>query len=118
MGRKSLSFKKIWAFCRAAVLARDDYKCVLCGRRGRLEVDHIVPVSVGGARYDTENLQALCRGCHIKKTRSENLRSAERAEWKNFIGEKQNDKRTTIATEDVRGSGRIKPTLGSRGADG
>ena len=112
MGRKPLYSKKIWAFCRAATLARDDYKCVLCGRRGRLEVDHIVPVSVGGARYDTENLQALCRGCHIKKTRSENLKSVERVEWKNFIGEKQNDKSTKASTQNVRGSGRIKPTLG------
>ena len=32
-----------------------------------LEVDHIIPLSKGGAKYDTKNLQVLCRSCHIIK---------------------------------------------------
>jgi len=33
-----------------------------------LDVDHVVLLSRGGDPYDLENLQALCRGCHIAKT--------------------------------------------------
>lgn len=41
---------------------------------GRLEVDHVVPLVAGGAVYDPDNLQALCRDCHIAKTAAENRR--------------------------------------------
>lgn len=46
--------------------------CEVCLREGRVEpakiVDHIVEIKDGGARYDTDNLQALCDACHNKKT--------------------------------------------------
>jgi 5-methylcytosine-specific restriction endonuclease McrA len=29
-----------------------------------VEVDHIVPLSEGGAPYDRENLRGVCRPCH------------------------------------------------------
>ena len=49
-----------------------------------MEVDHIAPLKAGGAPYDLDNLQALCRRCHIQKTAVENKRApkndAER-EW-------------------------------------
>jgi len=32
------------------------------------DVDHIIPLSQGGERLDPDNLQALCRRCHNKKT--------------------------------------------------
>ena len=32
------------------------------------EVDHIIPISDGGARLDENNLQAACRRCHRWKT--------------------------------------------------
>lgn len=37
---------------------------------GSATVDHIVPLPEG-KKYDWDNLQALCRGCHAKKTRQE-----------------------------------------------
>ena len=36
-------------------------------------VDHIVPLSIGGARLDRENLMCLCFRCHDRKTRYERL---------------------------------------------
>ncbi len=48
-------------------------KCELDGVvREATEVDHIVPIAFGGLKYDTKNLQALCKSCHSKKTASEN----------------------------------------------
>ena len=51
---------------RAQVFARDKMRCVACATRDNLEVDHIVPVSLGGTGT-IENLQTLCRSCNRKK---------------------------------------------------
>ena len=54
---------------RFAIMARDGYRCVKCGRSGRhfdLEIDHIIPIAKGGkSTYD--NLQTLCHKCNVKK---------------------------------------------------
>ena len=47
---------------------------------GRMEVDHVIPLDKGGDPWDLANLQALCRDCHIKKTRRENRRTPTPAE--------------------------------------
>ena len=65
---------------RHHVLKRDHHRCVKCGAEGRynnriggdrysLEVDHIVEIVDGGAEFDEDNLQTLCRTCHKEKTR-------------------------------------------------
>ena len=67
-----------WQRARMRIRIRDDWKCVKCGMPGRLEVDHIVPRENGGS-HDDDNLQTLCRGCHIEKTRQErNKKTADR----------------------------------------
>lgn len=46
-------------------------RCEKCGKRGiRLELDHIIPIKEGGTNEE-ENLQLLCRPCHLKKTHQE-----------------------------------------------
>lgn len=35
------------------------------------EVDHIQPISEGGAQWHESNLQALCKPCHTRKTAEE-----------------------------------------------
>ena len=46
--------------------------CQHCEARGVIRpahhVDHITPISKGGAWFDAENLQALCHDCHNRKT--------------------------------------------------
>ena len=46
--------------------------CVECLKRNRTQpsehVDHIVPLSLGGKKFDEANLQALCKRCHSRKT--------------------------------------------------
>ena len=56
-----------WAQIRGLVMERDGFRCRSCGRRGHLEVDHVVPVQRRGSD-DLGNLQALCVRCHKRKT--------------------------------------------------
>ncbi|MHC5756010.1 MAG: HNH endonuclease, partial [Nostoc sp.] len=65
----------------ARLLKAQKGKCAHCGLYFReddlIEVDHIIPTSVGGKdRYD--NLQALHRHCHDRKTANDNLNSDRR----------------------------------------
>ena len=60
-----------WQAVRRAALKRDRWRCRACGKAGVLEVDHVVRIEDGGPEYDLDNLQALCRGCHVQKTSAE-----------------------------------------------
>lgn len=54
-----------WERCRREAL-RINRRC-RCGKRAR-EVDHIVPVSLGGSS-DLGNLRSLCPQCHLAATK-------------------------------------------------
>lgn len=59
--RKSSRYRAL----RKEVLKRDNYKCVLCGGGGELEVDHIKSYSkYPDLRFDKANLRTLCKPCH------------------------------------------------------
>lgn len=78
-----------WQLLRLRIFQRDRWRCRACGRAGRLECDHVVPVQRGGDPWVESNLQCLCRRCHIEKTRAENRRErtpAERA-WDAMVAE-------------------------------
>jgi hypothetical protein len=53
---------------RDKILARDNFRCVFCGRGANdgvaLHVCHIIPVSKGGTSTD-DNLQTLCEDCSL-----------------------------------------------------
>ena len=57
---------------RYRVLARDHFKCVLCGRSPateagvKLHIDHIVPFARGG-KTEFENLRSVCNSCNWGK---------------------------------------------------
>ena len=59
------------------------WRCGRCGVAGRLEVHHRRPLHLGGARYDPENLEVVCRGCHVAAHRRP-LTDAERA-WADLV---------------------------------
>lgn len=71
-----------WRKVRAAVLRRDDYRCVICrydvSASGAARVDHIIRRSDGGADLDMDNLRTLCtvhdRQSHREKTSSSTSR--------------------------------------------
>ena len=76
---------------RRAVFERDNFRCVECGRGGRLECDHVTPLrrEPGQDPYDPKGLQTLCRACHIAKTAHENRRPLTPAElaWRALVAE-------------------------------
>ena len=51
---------------RKSILDRDGYKCVKCGKNQALDIDHAVPICVGGKSTE-DNLQVLCRDCNSSK---------------------------------------------------
>jgi 5-methylcytosine-specific restriction protein A len=67
-----------WSARRVRILKRDGYRCVLCGSRWMVSVDHIVPRSQGGGDEDS-NLRVLCRVHHTAKTQAEALEGRKRA---------------------------------------
>jgi len=53
----SLKYRKAHPFCEKC--EQDGLDTVLCD-----DVDHIVPLGDGGAKFDKGNVWALCRKCH------------------------------------------------------
>ena len=74
--------KAEWKRLRRKILDRDGWRCTRCGKSGRLEVDHIVPVWKGGGD-DPANLRALCRADHAARHRRK--LTATEAEWAAYL---------------------------------
>ena len=51
---------------RNKVMLKCNNQCVKCFSTERLEVDHILPFSLGG-KTEIDNLQILCKTCNLKK---------------------------------------------------
>ncbi|WP_025915818.1 HNH endonuclease [Herminiimonas sp. CN] len=66
----------IWARLRTFVFNRDNFTCAYCGHRGgRLECDHVIPVSKGG-HHGEDNLVTACFSCNRSK------RAKSVSEWR------------------------------------
>lgn len=69
---------KVWQRVRKRAIASKDPVCALCGNPIDMEappysplaceVDHIIPVSRGGAPYDIDNLQLTHSKCNRQKS--------------------------------------------------
>ena len=71
---QKLYYTRRWKTLRKKVKQRAGNRCQECGKVGALDCDHIIPVDEGGDFWDIDNLQALCRMCHIEKTRKQATR--------------------------------------------
>lgn len=61
-----------WYFIRKDILRGDKYRCGICKKRFRkkeLDVDHIIPVQMGGKLFEKANLRTLCKECHKSKSK-------------------------------------------------
>lgn len=55
---------------RRVIFERDGGICMKCGKKvykDNYHVDHIVPISAGGAEWDLNNLELSCPRCNQKK---------------------------------------------------
>lgn len=61
--------KRLWQKLRNEVFRRYGHTCMRCGRTtGEMHVDHVKPwAKFPEQRYDSDNLQVLCRECHTWK---------------------------------------------------
>lgn len=69
-----------WYWVRKDILKRDKYTCSICKTRLRkkyLDVDHIIPVQMGGKIFEKENLRTLCKECHKSKSKLDREALAE-----------------------------------------
>jgi len=90
---KRVTSTKRWQGLRLEALRRDGWKCVQCGKAGRLEVDHIKPVRTHPhLAFELANLQCLCPTHHTDKTRIEmgySPISPERHAWRKLLRDMQ-----------------------------
>jgi 5-methylcytosine-specific restriction endonuclease McrA len=60
--RRNLS-SRVYTLEWEVVLAKCGYRCVKCGETDWLQMDHIIPLKLGGA-HSRFNIQPLCQWCH------------------------------------------------------
>ena len=78
--------RKRWQWARLKCFEAAGWRCSRCQRRGRLECHHRVRLEDGGAPYDLQNLECLCRACHIAEHRHDRS-TPGRGEWKTLVDE-------------------------------
>lgn len=61
--------RNVNGYMKRLVAHNQDWMCKKCGNKldPMFETDHVIPLYKGGTN-DVDNLQALCRNCHGKKT--------------------------------------------------
>jgi 5-methylcytosine-specific restriction endonuclease McrA len=64
--RHAVQSRYIPVHIRFFVMERDRFRCRSCGSHRYLEIDHIIPFSLGGSHHP-DNLQVLCRRCNCQK---------------------------------------------------
>ena len=55
--------------------------CAMCGATDNLELDHIIPLAIGGTT-DERNVMCLCRECHKAKSAYERETFPEQYRWR------------------------------------
>jgi len=79
--RNSFYCSKEWRELREFLLSQNPI-CIKCFIEGKIvpatEIDHIVDLKIAPQeRFNTQNLQCLCKSCHSEKTYNDNLRKSK-----------------------------------------
>lgn len=59
-------YRKAVTWSKKNVMVRDDFKCVYCGTKQNLNIDHVFPQSKGG-KNTFENTVTACLNCNNRK---------------------------------------------------
>ena len=89
--RLSGAEEKKYKVIRERMLDKKKYRCEKCGKGGRLEIHHIIPIWKGGSFWDEKNMMVLCRKCHIDHHRYDKSKSVTgRQEWLDYVTKTSN----------------------------
>ena len=87
--RGTIPNQRKWRKLRVLVLDRDGWVCQHCGKNGRMEVDHKIPLDVAPDKmWEMSNLQSLCTSCHWEKSQAERTGrkpDPEVAKWRKYM---------------------------------
>ena len=61
----NIKSRNVPATVKRKVFARDNNKCVICGSKRNLELDHVTPISAGGLTIES-NLRVTCKSCNFR----------------------------------------------------
>ena len=61
-------YKENWQLCKDIVAERDGKKCILCGTKSDLQLDHCITRSRKSVFFETQLLNYLCSRCHSSKS--------------------------------------------------
>lgn len=87
-----------WTRARFLAKRRDNFACVQCGSRNKLEVHHVKRVKdAPELAFELGNLRTLCRSCHAIETEKELGRAPNQAQsaWKAAVAELARPQRRT-----------------------
>jgi len=119
-----------WKWRRREAIIRDEYTCQECGAKGGPEGDaelhahHLTPAAEGGAD-DAENLETLCKCCHLDEHRANDretvdctqaLRNPERDEKTGRYVEEYSREDVLAALAALGGSGGTQEVADAAGA--
>lgn len=77
---KSIYYSKRWINLRKSYMMNNPV-CVQCTKPMKF-LDHIIPISEGGAIWDLNNMQGLCVSCNASKTAKQNKKSCKVNKYK------------------------------------
>jgi len=63
--KRTKLYTENWDVIRKRVYQRDGYRCVMCGKKGKLHAHHIIPVRISKDN-SLNNLVSVCNKCHRK----------------------------------------------------
>ena len=99
---KAFYRSKRWQALRQFCLERAGFRCESCGRPGRLDCHHLLPIRKAFEQaFDPENIEILCRSCHCRsdnEMRGGPPPSPDRIEWQLYRGnelQRVTDRRTS-----------------------
>lgn len=64
------AYRGPWQRIRKNILTRDNHQCQIAGPKctgTATHVDHIIPITKGGAWWDPDNLRAACKNCNLAR---------------------------------------------------
>ena len=81
-----------------------NYTCAICGKHGKMAIDHIFPISRGGGQ-NIDNLQPLCHSCNAKK-RNKTMEEFMKNQHAVELGKIGRSKNTTAQAASSRENGK------------